>query len=368
MRIGQRDGDIERLAGRNAVYAQRQLVAGLLILLEFVYLIHVRGRGTVNGGDDITDLQTLTGCLCAGINGIYLHAGHLAVRGLNVLAGDANGRTAGNVTVLNQLINNILGGVDRDGKAHALNGGAAERIAGQLSGRDADHLTVLVDECAAGVAVVDGSIGLNQRHNTVIDGQIAVDSGNTAAGDGVRKLHAAGRTDRVGILARLQLIRVTELCGGQVACRRYLDDRKVGLLIRADDLGIKRGAVAQLYRNRLRAVHNVVVGDDVAVLAHDDARAAACALRGGGDNRYDRRIDLFVDILTGHAVRGVVVVRGIARIRLRLAVDLQRRRGIRGRCRSAGIAVCIAAERHIADNGAACKQQARSCYAAQTKR
>ena len=116
VRIGQRDGDIERLAGRNTVYAQRQLVAGLLILLEFVYLIHVRGRGTVNGGDDIADLQALTGCLCAGINGIYLHAGHLAVRGLNVLAGDADGRTAGNVTVLNQLINNILGGVDRDAK------------------------------------------------------------------------------------------------------------------------------------------------------------------------------------------------------------------------------------------------------------
>ena len=112
----------------------------------------------------------------------------------------------------------------------------------------------------------------------------------------------------------------------------------------------------------------MVVGDNVAVLAHDDARAAARALRGGGDNRYDRRIDLFVDILTGHAVRGVIVVRGIARIRLRLAVDLQRRRGIRGRCRSAGIAVCIAAERHIADNGAACKQQARSCYAAQAER
>ena len=73
VRIGQRDGDIERLAGRNAVYAQRQLVASLLILLEFVYLIHVRGRGTVNGGDNITDLQTLTGCLCAGIIGEGWH-------------------------------------------------------------------------------------------------------------------------------------------------------------------------------------------------------------------------------------------------------------------------------------------------------
>ena len=39
MRIGQRDGDIERLAGRNAVYAQRELVTGLLILLKFVYLM-----------------------------------------------------------------------------------------------------------------------------------------------------------------------------------------------------------------------------------------------------------------------------------------------------------------------------------------
>ena len=177
MRIGQRDGDIERLASRNTVYAQRQLVAGLLILLEFVYLIHVRGRGTVNGGDDITDLQTLTGCLCAGINGIYLHAGHLAVRGLNVLAGDADGRTAGNVTVLNQLINNILGGVDIDiskSEFYYINAFITETVKGtgigsvQLKSAGVNHLDGVQAVAYGRLRLMDSDYARTERQRLVI--------------------------------------------------------------------------------------------------------------------------------------------------------------------------------------------------------
>ena len=180
VRIGQRNGDVQRLAGRDAVYAQRQLVARLLAFLDRVHVVHGWGRGAVNSGDDVADLQTLAGCLCAGINGIYLHAGHLAVRGLDVLTGDADGRPAGNVAVLDDLVDDILCGVDRDGEAHALNGRAAEGVAGQLGRGDADDLTVFVDECAAGVAVVDGSVGLDQAHDAVIDREVAVDRGDAS--------------------------------------------------------------------------------------------------------------------------------------------------------------------------------------------
>ena len=235
MRISQHNGDVQRLAGRDAVYAQRQLVARLLAFLDRVHVVHGRGRGAVNSGDDVADLQTLAGCLCAGINGIYLHAGHLAVCGLDVLTGDADGRPAGNVAVLDDLVDDILCGVDRDGEAHALNGRAAEGVAGQLRRGDADDLTVLVDERAAGVAVVDGSVGLDQAHDAVIDGKVAVDRGDAAAGDGVRKLNAAGGADRVSIFARFQLVGVAELCGGQLGRGADLDNGEVGLLVRADD-------------------------------------------------------------------------------------------------------------------------------------
>ena len=353
MRVHQRDRDVERLAGRDAVDRQRDLVARLLILLDVVDLVHSRGRGAVDRGDHVAHLQALAGRGGARIDRVDLHARDAAVIGLDIAARDADGRAAGHIAVGDQLVNDLLGRVDRDSEAHALDGRIAVHAARQLGGRDADHLTVLVDQRAARVARVDGRVGLDQGHDAVVDGHIAVDGRDAAAGDRVGELHAAGRADGIGIFAGLQLVGIAELRGGQLALGRDLDDREVGLLIRADDLGIQLGAVAQLDGHALRAVHHMVVGDDIAVRAHDDARTAAHAARRGREDGHDRRADLFIDLLARQAVDHVVIVR----VQLGRVVDLHGRlaAGLRA---LAAVRRRAAAGKQVADRRAACKQQA----------
>ena len=103
----------------------------------------------------------------------------------------------------------------------------------------------------------------------------------------------------------------------------------------------------------------MVVGDDVAVLAHDNARAAALSFARGRDNGYDRGADLFVDVLAGHAVRGArAAVRG-------LAVDLHGRgRAVVGRGRCGAVRLAAAGD-EIGGYRAACEQKAGRGDAAQ---
>ena len=90
-----------------------------------------------------------------------------------------------------------------------------------------------------------------------------VNGGNPAARDCICKLHAAGRADRIGIFTRLQVIRVAELSRRKLTLRLDLDDRQIGLLIRADDLRVHLSAVAELDRNALRIRYYMVIGDNV---------------------------------------------------------------------------------------------------------
>ena len=58
-----------------------------------------------------------------------------------------------------------------------------------------------------------------------------------------------------------------------------LDQRDVGALVAADDLGRELAAIGELDRHFAGAVDDVRVGDDVAVRAHDEARPQAAHLR-----------------------------------------------------------------------------------------
>ena len=52
-----------------------------------------------------------------------------------------------------------------------------------------------------------------------------------------------------------------------------LEQREVGLLVGADDLGVELAVVGEAHLHRLGVVDHVVVGDDVAVALHHEARA-----------------------------------------------------------------------------------------------
>ena len=132
-----------------------------------------------------------------------------------------------------------------------------------------------------------------------------------AAREGAGQLQTARRTNRVNFLANLEAIRIAELCRGQRRARRVnLQDGQIGLLVAALDLRREGrtvrhvdGDLVQLFSGVF--IHNhMVVGDDVAVRAHDDARAGAA--RTGRDidclDRDDGGRNLGVDLLARQAV------------------------------------------------------------------
>ena len=63
--------------------------------------------------------------------------------------------------------------------------------------------------------------------------------------------------------------------GGSEVVRVDLEHGQVGARIGADDLGLELTPVEQADRHLVGAVHDVIVGEDVAVLGDDEARARA---------------------------------------------------------------------------------------------
>ena len=182
---------------------------------------------------------------------------------------------------VDDLVGNVLGVVNRNGKAHAR---AGARIA--LDKRvDTHQLTVVVDERAAGVARVDGGIGLNHVGIDGIaaggaHGRGAIQRRHNARGDGL--LVAERRADRHDPLAHVELGGITDLdrreLGGVGVLE--LDDGQVARSIVAHELGLVGGTVVHGDHVLVVAVDHVVVGEDVALGIEHDARTdAARAIR-----------------------------------------------------------------------------------------
>src|SRR3546814_4827906 len=89
--------------------------------------------------------------------------------------------------------------VDRDREAHAhVAAGGAEDLR-----VDADHLAAHVEQRAAGVALVDGDVGLDERHVLLLRVAVAAtDRADDAGGD--RMVEAERRADRDRPLPRLE--------------------------------------------------------------------------------------------------------------------------------------------------------------------
>src|SRR5690606_5259008 len=168
--------------------------------------------------------------------------------------------------------------------------------------------------------------------------------------------------DRVGVVAQRAANRHDRLAGAQrvgVAQRHDgghlgvdLDDRQVGARVGADELAGYRRAVSEDHAQLVAALDDVVVGDDVAVFADDEAGARAgrhnligIAEEAAGeallvDDRHYSRADLLEDVgrsRIGTLVawrRRLVLRRLIARLGDRLGlvggVRGGRRRGRRG--------------------------------------
>ena len=182
---------------------------------------------------------------------------------------------------VDNLVGNVLGIVDRNGKAHAR---AGARVA--LDERvDTHKLAVIVNERAAGVARVDGGIGLD---HVGIDGVTvgrahgrgAIERRDDTRGD--RLLVAERRADRHDPLAHVELGGITDLNRRELGgvCVLELDDGQVARSVVAHELGLVGGAVIHGHHVLVIAIDHVVVGEDVALGIEHHARAdAARAVR-----------------------------------------------------------------------------------------
>ena len=182
---------------------------------------------------------------------------------------------------VDNLVGNVLGVVNGNSKAHAR---AGARVA--LDERvDAHELAVVIDERAAGVARVDGGIGLDHVGVDSVaagraHGRGAIQRRHNARGD--RLLVAERRADRHNPLAHVELGGITDLdrreLGGIGVLE--LDDGQVARGIVAHELGLVRGAVVHGNHVLVIAIDHVVVGEDVALGIEHHARTdAARAIR-----------------------------------------------------------------------------------------
>ncbi len=146
-------------------------------------------------------------------------------------------------------------------------------------GVDADEPAFGIHERAAGIALVDRGVGLDEiliaAHFLVVTAQAADNAHRHRLSD------AEGISDGENNVAHFQLVAVAKRDGGQIG-RVNLQNRDVGLRIRADDFGgvFFFAVVTEGHLDFLLAAHDVVGGEDVAVRRNDDAGAEDLFLLG----------------------------------------------------------------------------------------
>ena len=234
----------------------------------------------VDGGDDIALMQASLAGRAAGDDleeiDTFLEVQLVAVaRGaLLIKDGDAEVR-ARHVAFLHDSGDDALHGVRRDGEADAF-----DAVGNNLGTVDADDLAVHVDERAAGVARVDGGVGLHELDARVTVAERAVEGADNAARHAALELKAHRVADGNDGLADDRRVGVAEVGCRQVAVID-LHDGEVRERISTDELARQAAAVGQRDDELARAVDDVVVRYDVALAAvvlEDDAGTDALAL------------------------------------------------------------------------------------------
>ena len=223
------------------------------------------------------------------------------------------------LAVGNQVIDHIRSRGDGNGKAEALHARGGGRA--HLHRVDTDDLSVHIDERAAGVAVVERGVRLNERHRHAVDVHVAVDGGDDAVGQCAAQLHAERVANGVHRIADRQRVRVAEFRGGKAA-GRDLDDGEVLFFVEP-----QKARTVILTRVEhdvaLRAARDDVgVREDEAILGEDDARAdhgAAVAI--AGEHRDGGGIDFLVNFLDRQRLAVALVVAELDLIGVGQALD-----------------------------------------------
>ncbi len=156
-----------------------------------------------------------------------------------------------------------------DGRGRIGEADAAPTAGGRQDGCiDADDITVHVEQGAARITFVDGSVDLKE---TVVRAgvDIAVAGRDDAGG------HAAAETegiaDRHNPIADAHLVAVAEFHGFQRFFRLHPQNRNVDLRIFADDFGLQLLPVGKDHGHFVGIGNHVIIGDDNAGWIDDEA-------------------------------------------------------------------------------------------------
>ena len=168
-----------------------------------------------------------------------------------------------------QLVVNVDHGFRRQRKTHARIGvGFAQNC-----GVDADHFAVHIDQRSAGVAGIDGGIGLNEGLELPAGNDVASLGRNDSCGYRLRQSERTAHGQNP--VAYLHAVGVAHLGGGQRAIHVNLDHGKIGFLIGADDFGVvlhARRIILKPHANAVGFLDHMPVGDDVSLGIDNHAR------------------------------------------------------------------------------------------------
>ena len=281
-------------------------VAHVQIVDRAVQGVHGGHIGSVDAEENVAFFNALGGGVAAAVNVGDIQPGGepvviLVERGQGLPLQTQRG-PAGDIALRDQLLCHLLHGGAGNGEAQTLHtGGVGERA--DLHGVDADDLTVAVDERAAGVAGIQGGIGLDQGHGAPVHIHVPPDAGDDAVGVSAPEFDTQRVADGDHGVAHPEGIGIAELRRGQ-SRRVYVQHRKVGHGISAHQHGGQCPAVRQLRRDGDTVFYHMAVGHDVPVLRQDHAGAGGgCALTGAGDGYHGVDIPA-VNFLKGQRALG----------------------------------------------------------------
>ena len=222
------------------------------------------------------------------------------------LIGHSGRRLSADITLVDQLLSAVGSCVDRDGEAQSLDIGA-----GGFGYDQADQLAASVEETAAGVARVDGAVGLQQMHGLAVNGKLSVRRADDARGDCAAQL-SQRISDGDGHVADFQFAAVP-VGGRGEAVRVDLQDRHIIGIIGPDQLGLVFFLIGCRDLDLAGVLDDVVVGHDIAIFADDNAASRAFrdvglhpGVRGDalGPDLDDAVLGRGGDLLDGHIASG----------------------------------------------------------------
>ena len=261
--------------------------------------------GIIYLGDDIMGLDACTGCRsifgnfvnnCAGfdagdVGSFFRHGGN---RDTDIRLQD--------VAVFNDAGDNASDAVDRNCKADVVNGSLAG-IAGRrvLCVGDADDFAIFIEESTAGVAGVDGTVGLDETHGGAgAHSDAAAECADNAAckGEGQLAERVADGENRIADAKGIGIAQSDRL----KTFGLNFKNRDIVALIIADDFGIVGFVVIGGNGDLLGICYDVVVGENVTVRGDDETGAGSLesvtvAVTAGGltaDGDTDGGVDILL--------------------------------------------------------------------------